>query len=87
MLLLTLLRTGYLTLGSSQKKADYDRKILDIEKKYFTASDYNKFKNDMINVKIKQKELVNKYDIFKFVNNSDLDNKVATLATKVELKA
>ena len=47
------------------------------------ASDYNRFKNYIINAKINQ----NKFDIFKFVNNSNLDNEVAALPTKVELKA
>ena len=37
----------------------------------------------MINAKINQ----NKFDIFKFVNNSNVDNEVAALAAKVELKA
>ena len=55
-------------------------------KKYFTNSDYSRFKNDIINAKIKQKKL-SKSDTFKFVNNSDLDNEVASLAIKVELKA
>ena len=47
------------------------------------ASDYNRFKNYIINAKTNQ----NKFDIFKFVNNSNLDNEVEALATKVELKA
>ena len=41
--------------------------------------------------KIKQKGLVSKSDIAGFINNADLDiikkKKVATLATKAELKA
>ena len=36
---------------------------------------------------IKQKGLVNKSDIAVFIDNSDLNKKVATLATKTELKA
>ena len=47
------------------------------------ASEYNRFKNYIINAKINQ----NKFDIFKFVNNSNVDNEVAALAAKVELKA
>ena len=35
---------------------------------------------------IKQKGLVNKSDIAVFIDNSDLNKKVATLATKTELK-
>ena len=60
---------------------DYDAKIPDTESKYFTSSDYNKFSNEIINAKIKEKELVDKHDIFGFINNSNLDKKIATLAT------
>ena len=41
------------------KKTNYDAKIKYIEGKYFTTSDYNKFTNDILDAKIKQKELVN----------------------------
>ena len=37
--------------------------------------------------KVKQKELVNNSNISNLVKNSGLDTKLATLATKVELKA
>ena len=47
------------------KKTDYDPKIKDIEGKYFTTADYNKFTSDILDVKIKGKELVNKSDIYK----------------------
>ena len=30
------------------KKTDYDAKISDIEGKYFTTSDYNKYANNMM---------------------------------------
>ena len=36
---------------------DYDSKIKDIENKYFTISDYNKFTIDLINWKKKKKFL------------------------------
>ena len=62
------------------KKKDYDTKILDVKCKYFSTADYNKFTNE----KIKQKQLVNKSNIGVFINNSDLNKKVATLATKAE---
>ena len=45
------------------KKTDYDAKIKDIEEKHFTTDDYNKFTIDILDAKIKQKELVNKSDI------------------------
>ena len=41
----------------------------------------------ILNAKIKEKELVNKCDISGFIDNSDLHKKLATLATKVELRA
>ena len=38
------------------KKEDCDAKISDIESKYFTTSDFNKFTNEIIHIKIKQKK-------------------------------
>ena len=55
--------------------------------KYFTTAGYNKFTNENLDLKIIQKELVDKSDIAGFINNDDLDKNVATLATKAELKA
>ena len=49
------------------KKIDYNTKILEIEEKYITTSDYNKFTSD---AKVKQKELANDFDI------SNLNKKV-----------
>ena len=49
-------------LTGSVKKTDYDAKISNIEGN-FTTSDYNKFTSDILDAKIKQKELVNKSDI------------------------
>ena len=39
-------------------------------KKNFTPSDYNKFTNNILNANIKNQELINKYDISGFINNS-----------------
>ena len=74
-------------VSSLVKKTDYDAKILEIEVKYFTTSDYNKFTSDILDAKVKQKELVNKSNISNLVKNPDLNAKLATLATKAELKA
>ena len=45
------------------KKIDYDENIKDIEGKYFTTPDYNKFTNNILDVKIththKKKRLMN----------------------------
>ena len=68
-------------------KIDYDAEILDIKSKYFITTDYNKFANEKLELKIKQKGLVDKSDIAGFIDNSDLNKKVATLAAKAELKA
>ena len=70
-----------------RKKTDYDAKIIDIEKKYFTTADYNKFTNETFDANIKQKELVNNSDMSNIIKNSSLNIKLATLATKAELKA
>ena len=57
-----------------------------MDKIYFTTSIYSKFKNNILDIKIKKKELVNQSDISEFVNNSNLDKKIKTLATKTVLK-
>ena len=36
-------------------KVDYDNKTKEIERKYFTNADYNKFMSDILDSKIKQK--------------------------------
>ena len=56
-------------------KTDYGAKISNIESKYFTATDYNKFNSQTLDAKIKQKELVDKSTISRFINNADLDKK------------
>ena len=68
------------------KKTDFNAKILNIEKKYFTTSDYNRFTKKILNVKIKEKGLLDKSNISNLVENSDLNTKLATLATKAELE-
>ena len=73
-------------LSGLVKKTDYDNKILEIKRKYFTTSAYNKFKSDILDAKIKQKELVNKSDISNLIKNSGLIIKLTTLATKAKLK-
>ena len=40
------------------KKTDYDAKISDIEKKYFTTSDYKKLTKEILDAIIKEKKLV-----------------------------
>ena len=67
------------------KKAEYDAKTWDIEKKYFATSVYNKFMSGILDLKIKEKELVNKSDTSGFTDNANLNKKIAILGTKAEL--
>ena len=55
-------------------------------KKYFIIADYIRFMSEILDAKIKQKELVNKSDISNLARNSDLNTRLTTLATKSELK-
>ena len=68
------------------KKTDYNAKISDTEAKYFATSDYNKFTSEILEKKRKEKWWVDKSDISGFIDTSDLDKKIATIATKAELK-
>ena len=43
-------------------KTDYNTKISDIKAKYFTISDYNKFTEEILDAKMKEKGLVDKFD-------------------------
>ena len=60
-----------------------ENKIPDVSNiiKSFTTADFNKFTSQKLDAKIKQKGLVDKSAIAEFINNADLDKKVATLAT------
>ena len=48
--------------------------------------DYDKYTCNMLNAKIKKKQLVDKSAISELINNADLNKKVATLAKKAEIK-
>ena len=67
-------------------KIDYDAKIKDNEKHTLLLLIIIHL-CEMLDAKIKQKELVNKSDIFNLVKRSDLNAKPVTLATKADLKA
>ena len=45
-------------LSSLVKKIDYDARTIEIERKYFTKSDYNKFTSDILDVKTKENQKV-----------------------------
>ena len=55
------------------KKIDYDENIKDIEGKYFTTPDYNKFTDNILDVKITHthKKKVNESDITDFEKNTE----------------
>ena len=59
------------------KKANYDGKISEMEDKCFSTSEYNKFTNNILDTKVTQKKLI---------NESDLNKKIITFATKEEIK-
>ena len=65
-----------------KKKTDCDAKILDIKSKYFSTSDYSKFRRDILDARLKRKRLVDKSVIVGFTNKADLNKKVETLVTK-----
>ena len=56
-------------------KTYYKTKMLYIEKKYFTTSDYNKFRSKRNDAKIKEMGLFNKFDFSNLLKNSDLSTK------------
>ena len=58
-----------------KKKTDFDAKILEIESKYFTTANHNKLTSQVLDMKIKQKRLVDISAIAGFLNNADLDIK------------
>ena len=68
-------------------KIVHNAKTSDIEKKYFTTLNYNKFTTEILDAKMKEKRLLDKFNISNLVKKSNLKRKLATLATKAELKA
>ena len=60
-------------VNSLVKKTNCDAKISEIENKYITTTDYNKFTKNIVDNNIKSKNLVDKSAIAGFINNVDLD--------------
>ena len=60
-------------VNSLVKKTNCDAKILEIENKYITTTDYNKFTKNIVDNNIKSKNSVDKSAIVGFINNVDLD--------------
>ena len=65
-----------------KKKPDYDAKISDIESKYITTADYNKFTKNIVDNNIKSKHLVDKSDIAGIINNAELNKKSSNISNK-----
>ena len=57
------------------KKTYHDAKISNIEFKFITTADYNKFTKDIVDNNIKIKNIVDISDIAGFINNTSLDEK------------
>ena len=66
------------------KKTDYDAKISDTKTEFFTVTNFNNFASQILDTKIKTKELLEKSAITGFLNNADFDMKVVTLPKKSE---
>ena len=67
------------------KKTVYDAKIYEIKWKYLNTIDYHKFTISILDTKKNNnnnKNLVNEVNISSLLKNSDLNTKLATLATK-----
>ena len=73
-------------VGGLVKKTYHNAKTSDIATKYFVTPDHNKYSNEILNVYMEENELLDKFDISGFKDNSCLDKMTATLATKAELK-
>ena len=69
------------------KKTKYDAKVSEIYIKYFNRSDYDNFTTDILNTKIKQKELVDESDISRFKYKFGLEKKIRTLGAKPDSAA
>ena len=46
------------TITNLVKRRNYDAKTIEIEEKFITTSDYNKFSNDILDAKVKQKVIL-----------------------------
>lgn len=61
-------------------------KISGIKIKYFTTFSFNKFESKILERKIKERWVVDKCNIYGLVKIFDLNSKITTLATNIELK-
>ena len=71
---LTTVQNKIPNVSDLDKKADYDAKISEMENKYFTTYDYNKFTNNILfDTKI----------TLKLVNEFNLNRKIKTTTIKI----
>ena len=84
---MTVVENKILNVSDLFKKTDYNSKILDIEAKYFSTSDFNQFMGQIRDVKIKKIGLVNRSTVAGFRDKAHLNKKVVILKTKAELKS
>ena len=80
-----LLKIKYITLVIQSKKLIINFKI-NIKCKYFTTSDSSKLKNDILDAKIIPKKLVNESGLNEKIKTLATKEEIKTLATKAELK-
>ena len=73
---ITKVENGISNVSGVVQKPDYDAKITGIKGKHFTTADYNRFTGDILDTKIRQKELGNKSDISNLIKYSDLSTKL-----------
>ena len=67
-------------------KADYDTRISEMKKKYFTASDYNNFTSNTLDTKIAEKNQLTESGLNEKTKSLATKEKMKALAIKVELK-
>ena len=95
-----ILKIKYLTLLTSRKipnfsnlikKIDYNKKLMEIEKKitdhdhykYITTPEFNKLTAENVAARLKQVNLASKTDITNFVNKADFDNKLLSFDERI----
>ena len=69
------------------KKQIIMQKVSETKTNYCTTSRYNECTGKILNAKIKDKTFLEKSDTSGFIDNSDVNKKMTTLATGAELKA
>ena len=82
---ITLIHINQYNTKTKFREKKLDMLILILLVLYYNTSDYNKFTSDILDLKIKQKELINKSDISIPLKSSDLNTKLSALVIKERL--